>query len=169
MACPTGQLHGAGRNPRFGGGVAIVSPNFSVSARGKPNSRSKPQKQKTSRNVRMSHAHAFSCPDPPFVPEYQLTAQAVLTGELTDPHTGHGAQIKTLWRDKRWNSPRRVSPKDWRTGLLWSVLATWLFFLLLSWLTDVPAPPWWVWLLFSGAVVVCGRLIRNAWERGHRR
>ena len=36
---------GAGRNPRFGG-VAIVSPDFSVSARGKPITRDKPQKTK---------------------------------------------------------------------------------------------------------------------------
>ena len=36
---------GAGRNPRFGG-VAIVSPDFSVSARGKPISRDEPWKTK---------------------------------------------------------------------------------------------------------------------------
>ena len=37
---------GAGRNPPFSGGVAIVFPDFSVSARGKPISRDKPQKTK---------------------------------------------------------------------------------------------------------------------------
>ena len=37
---------GAAGNPRFGGGVAIVSPDFSVSARGKPISRGKPRKTK---------------------------------------------------------------------------------------------------------------------------
>ena len=37
---------GAGRNPRFGGGVAIVFPDFSVSSLWKPNSRDKQRKTK---------------------------------------------------------------------------------------------------------------------------
>ena len=57
---------GAGRNPRFGGGVAIVSPDFSVSARWKPISvGTNHRKQKTSRNVGLVHPHAFFRYTPP--------------------------------------------------------------------------------------------------------
>ena len=55
---------GAGRNPRFGGGRYRL-PDFSVSARGKPISRDKPQKTKEFKESGMLHPPHFSCYTPP--------------------------------------------------------------------------------------------------------
>ena len=50
------------------GGVAIVSPDFSVSSLWKPNSRGKPQKTKEFKECGVFHPHGFLCSTPPFVP-----------------------------------------------------------------------------------------------------
>ena len=59
---------GAGRNPRFGGGRAIVSPDFSVSARGKPITRDKPQKTKEFKESGDVTPPALFLLHPPFCP-----------------------------------------------------------------------------------------------------
>ena len=61
---------GAGRNPRFGGVaiVSIVSPDFSVSARGKPISRDKPRKTKEFKESQDVTQPALFLLHPPFVP-----------------------------------------------------------------------------------------------------
>ena len=50
------------------GGVAIVSPDFSVSARGKPISRDKPQKTKEFKETWDAPPSRFFMPHPPFCP-----------------------------------------------------------------------------------------------------
>ena len=57
-----------------GGGVAIVSPDFSVSARGKPNSKDKPQKTKEFKESGDVRPHAFFMYTPPFVPVHEKHA-----------------------------------------------------------------------------------------------
>ena len=59
---------GAGRNPRFGGGVAIVFPDFSVSSLWKPNSRGNTLKTKEFKESWDVPPPRFFMFHPPFVP-----------------------------------------------------------------------------------------------------